>query len=85
MRYLSDCIKSDLRKKVVFIGGPRQCGKTTLAKSLLEEAKHSIYLNWDNSQHRKDILGQRWTKENTLIAFDELHKFKNWKSWLKDC
>jgi predicted AAA+ superfamily ATPase len=31
MRYIVDFIVSDLRKKMVFIGGPRQVGKTTLA------------------------------------------------------
>lgn len=30
-RYLEPCVKKDLAEKMVFIGGPRQVGKTTLA------------------------------------------------------
>ena len=73
----------DLKKKMVFIGGPRQCGKTTLATQLIHEFPNALYLNWDNAKQRKEILSQHWSKENSLIAFDELHKYKKWKNWLK--
>ena len=35
LRYLSAPIRDDLRSKMVFLGGPRQVGKTTLALWLL--------------------------------------------------
>lgn len=53
-RYLKEQVKSDLEKKMVFVGGPRQVGKTTLAKALLIDGKG--YLNWDVSEHRERIL-----------------------------
>ncbi len=34
-RYLTNDVIADLTKKMVFIGGPRQIGKTTFALSLL--------------------------------------------------
>lgn len=83
MRYLSSLVKKDLHKKMVFIGGPRQCGKTTFAQSLLPDFSNSLYLNWDDDRHRQEILQRKWAKENKLIVLDELHKFKKWKSWLK--
>lgn len=83
MRYLTPWITQDLKRKMVFLGGPRQCGKTTLAQSITKEVKNSIYLNWDDERHRKEILGRKWLKSNSLIVLDELHKFKRWKSWIK--
>jgi len=83
MRYLSSFIKKDLEKKMVFIGGPRQCGKTTLAKTLLDGFSGSIYLNWDDDRQRREILERQWSQANKLIVLDELHKYKQWKSWLK--
>lgn len=67
---------------MVFLGGPRQCGKTTLAKSLLAETQ-GLYLNWDSDEDRRDILSQKWSTADELLVFDELHKFPRWKSWIK--
>jgi predicted AAA+ superfamily ATPase len=80
-RYLSLLIQKDLRKKMVFLGGPRQVGKTTLAKQLCASSEE--YLNWDNVEQRKALLAQRWKKDSPLVVFDELHKYPRWKSWLK--
>lgn len=55
-RYLSSLIHDDLKAKMIFIGGPRQVGKTTLAKSIADPEKDALYLNWDNTDHRKSIL-----------------------------
>ncbi len=44
-RYLHDQAERDLRRKMVFIGGPRQVGKTTLARQLLPDP--AGYLSWD--------------------------------------
>ena len=78
-RYLSDQIEKDLKKKMVFLGGPRQVGKTTLAQSL---APKNSYLNWDIAEDREKILTRTLPNETTWI-FDELHKFKLWRGYLK--
>ena len=56
-RYLYPHIKKDLSEKMVFIGGPRQVGKTTLSLQFLESGteKHPAYLNWDSPVIRKDL------------------------------
>lgn len=77
-------ILDDLKEKMVFIGGPRQVGKTTLAQAVL--SKHfpdGRYLNWDFDDHRQDILQKKWSHANPLLIFDELHKFPRWKNWIK--
>ena len=83
MRYIIDAIKQDLQKKMVFIGGPRQVGKTTLAKSLLSEGIKGRYFNWDFDEDRQAILQKKWSKDDKLLIFDELHKYPQWKSWIK--
>lgn len=45
-RYLDNQIYSDLKDRMVFIGGPRQVGKTTAAKKFLKE--NSMYLTWND-------------------------------------
>jgi predicted AAA+ superfamily ATPase len=84
-RYLSKYILEDLTKKMVFIGGPRQVGKTTFAQSLLKKYKdgHPAYLNWDREDHRKVIRDKSWPAKEPLLVFDEIHKFKNWRSFIK--
>lgn len=82
MRYLQKYIRVDLKKKMVFISGPRQCGKTTLAKEILKNDE-SLYLNWDDVDERKRILKRDWSDEKRFIAFDEIHKFSKWKNFLK--
>ncbi len=83
MRYLLPYIKKDLHRKMVFIGGPRQCGKTTLAKGILEQEKSGLHLNWDDDEDRKLILKRKWSTSDKLLIFDELHKFRRWKNWIK--
>jgi predicted AAA+ superfamily ATPase len=79
-RYLYENIKQDLTKKAILISGPRQVGKTTLAKSILEPYE---YLNYDVTADRKAILAQAWKKDVDLVIFDELHKLRKWKNFLK--
>jgi predicted AAA+ superfamily ATPase len=83
MRYLSPYVLQDLQSNMVFVGGPRQVGKTTMAKDLLTAFPQGRYFNWDFDDDRQDILKKRWTAENTLLIFDELHKFPRWKNWIK--
>lgn len=80
-RYLVSQIRQDLLKKMVFVGGPRQVGKTTLAKSLLGGVRDA-YLNWDDSDQRTRILARTYSK-NELWVFDEIHKYKTWRNYLK--
>lgn len=84
MRYLYENILKDLKRKMVFIGGPRQVGKTTLAKTVLDQAYSSgRYFNWDYTEDRQGLLAERWNSDDGLIVFDELHKYRNWKNWIK--
>jgi len=84
MRYIYPYVLEDLKRKMVFIGGPRQVGKTTLAKAIHSKAFSSgRYLNWDYDEDRQDILSEKWREADTLLIFDELHKFPRWKSWIK--
>lgn len=83
-RYCDPFIYEDLAKKMVFIGGPRQVGKTTLSKALCRgKFVKNTYLNWDHDEDRRAILNKQWLSENALIIFDELHKYPRWKSWIK--
>jgi len=69
---------------MVFVGGPRQVGKTTLAKAILSSNYPSgRYLNWDFDDDRQDILQKKWSSDQKLLVFDELHKFPRWKTWVK--
>ncbi|MES2504268.1 MAG: ATP-binding protein [Myxococcota bacterium] len=79
-RSLEPYIIQDLGKKIILITGPRQCGKTTLSKSLSQSYD---YLNWDASADRLIIRNNRWDRQKEVIIFDELHKMPKWKSWLK--
>jgi predicted AAA+ superfamily ATPase len=79
-RYLEKYILKDLKKKIVLLTGPRQTGKTTLSKMLKTDFD---YFNFDNPEDRLGLLEKSWDRSKDLIIFDELHKLKNWKSWLK--
>jgi predicted AAA+ superfamily ATPase len=85
IRYLEDPIRTDLKSKMVFLGGPRQVGKTTLAQSLIPQYRddHPAYLNWDNDDHKLRIKNREWPKNEKLIVLDEVHKFKNWRNLVK--
>ena len=79
-RYLFSFLKRDLKEKILFITGPRQCGKTTLAKSLGESFD---YFNYDEGEDRKALSQRSWDRKKEYVIFDELHKMKDWKRWLK--
>ncbi len=76
-------ILKDLKKKMVFLAGPRQAGKTWLANDIAREYQHPLYLNYDNLEHRKIIREQSWLDETDLLILDELHKMPRWKNYLK--
>lgn len=81
-RYLQKYVSNDLTKKMVFISGPRQAGKTTFVKDLIDP-KFSIYLNWDDIDDKRTILARNWSDEIKLVALDEIHKYSRWKNFLK--
>jgi len=83
-RYLTKYVLRDLTDKMVFVGGPRQVGKTTLARDLVSDYyRHFGYYNWDNRQDRRSIMQSNWPGEAELIILDEIHKYKKWKSLVK--
>ena len=79
-RYLVDQVHHDLKRKMVFVAGPRQVGKTTLAKRL-PNAEHG-YLNWDIAADRERIM-RRELPAADLWIFDEIHKYRRWRDFLK--
>ncbi|MBP9694133.1 MAG: ATP-binding protein [Alphaproteobacteria bacterium] len=82
-RYQKDAILKGLKKKMVFLVGPRQAGKTWLAKDIAKNYKSSLYLNYDQFEDRQIIEGQSWLPGTDLIILDELHKMPDWKNYLK--
>lgn len=83
-RYLKPYIYSDLEDSMVFIGGPRQVGKTTLSLDIAK-SHYSLfqYLNWDTNEDRKKILNSEFQSDTNCIIFDEIHKYAEWKNYIK--
>ena len=79
-RYLQDQVEADLQEKMVFLGGPRQVGKTTIAKALPGAGEG--YLNWDIPAQRQRILRHE-LPDTDLWVFDELHKYRRWRNFVK--
>lgn len=79
-RYLAAQVAADLDRKMVFVSGPRQVGKTTLALGL--RGGRAGYLNWDVAEHRERILRGR-LPSGALWIFDEIHKYRRWRNYLK--
>ena len=73
-------VQRDLERKMVFVAGPRQVGKTTLALGL--PGAEAGYLNWDHAPHRERILKQE-LPASPLWVFDEIHKYRQWRNYLK--
>ncbi len=82
LRSLVSPIVDDLGSKMVFVSGPRQVGKTTLARQVLARTG-GTYLNHDNSVDRRRILNAEWPPEGGVVVLDELHKYSRWKRFLK--
>jgi predicted AAA+ superfamily ATPase len=82
-RYLDAPVQEDLPRKMVFLAGPRQVGKTTLARGILSTLGAGTYLSWDSREDRAEIRAARWPGGEALVVLDELHKWRGWKGWLK--
>lgn len=78
-------------KDMIFLAGPRQAGKTTLAKIISGSFTNKLYFNWDIVAHRVRLLENPAFFESVelkdqstpLIVLDEIHKYKDWKNYLK--
>ncbi|NUN09228.1 MAG: ATP-binding protein [Ignavibacteriaceae bacterium] len=82
-RYLQAQLLKDLRKKMVFLTGPRQVGKTYLSKQIMSSFKKPVYLNYDNINDNRIIKKMLWPEDTDLIIFDEIHKMRGWKNFIK--
>ena len=78
-----------LYRQMVFLSGPRQVGKTTLARIFATD-----YLNWETKDVRQLVLkgaaavGESLAldarqKTNRVLVFDEIHRYSKWKGFLK--
>ena len=79
-RYLLPQVRRDLARKMVFVAGPRQVGKTTMVRTL--PGAQTGYLTWDDADDRERIL-RRQLPSSKLWIFDELHKYRQWRNYLK--
>jgi predicted AAA+ superfamily ATPase len=84
-RYIKDSVDEDLKNKMVFVGGPRQVGKTTFALTFLSapDEKHPAYLNWDDILTRSSLLRGELPPNQDMIVFDEIHKYARWRNLIK--
>ncbi len=85
-RSIETRIKQDLQKKMVFIGGPRQCGKTTMALNLAgltKKNKGDSYLNWDVAKDRETIMDENFKASPGYLLLDEIHKYSRWRQVVK--
>ncbi len=78
-----ELIIKDLSKKIVFIVGPRQVGKTWLAHEIGNRFDNTTYLNYDSFEDREIIINESWLQSTELLILDELHKMPGWKNYIK--
>lgn len=80
--------------QMIFLSGPRQVGKTTLAQSLKNTTDYFLYLNWDDTDDRERILQgpnailadlklDKLLMKKPILVFDEIHKYPKWKNYVK--
>lgn len=81
MRSLQPLIERDLQKKFVLLTGPRQVGKTYLAREILKKGG-GRYFNWDLAEDRQQILQKSFLQDQTAVL-DEFHKYDRWKNFVK--
>ena len=90
-RIYTEVMRDDItrNRQMFFLSGPRQVGKTTIARSIAD-----VYLTWDKSEDRRLILngesavageiGLTDLKDSpVIVAFDEIHKYSKWKNFIK--
>lgn len=98
MKRLYDTLVADHmahREQMIFLSGPRQVGKTTIAKNSHTLTEHFKYLNWDKSHDREQLLIgadaalkglplHALLSQKPIIALDEIHKYQHWRGFLKE-
>lgn len=82
-RYLLPLLAADVRQKMVLLTGPRQVGKTTLARQLGEAFVAPLYLNYDILADRAVIEKVQWLPTHDYVVLDEIHAMPDWKPYLK--
>lgn len=83
-RLIEKFVREDLARKMVFLSGPRQVGKTTFALNLLGgNENHPAYFNWDHATDQLKLLKYQIPTEEKLVVLDEIHKYRRWRNWLK--
>src|ERR1044071_2326129 len=78
-------------KSMIFLAGPRQAGKTTLAQMIASTFTNQVYFNWDLITNKKLLIEKptffeeinRKDASTPLVIFDEIHKYRKWKNYLK--
>lgn len=89
---IQEHFKSD--RQMLFLMGPRQVGKTTTSRAEAADSPEHAYLNWDDQQHRRIMLGGPGSISDHLgldqlrsapvfLVLDEVHKYGRWKTLLK--
>lgn len=79
--------------RIAFVVGPRQVGKTTLAR-VLQRARRSsdLYRNWDDLAWRRGLSRDPYgfidaprpkSAGKPLVVLDEIQKFPRWKRYVK--
>ena len=83
-RSIEGALQEFAEQKFVLVSGPRQVGKTTLARAWLNNFE-GVYLNWDDPSDRAVILGRDFLFDLAVeaVVLDEFHKYGRWKNWLK--
>ncbi len=72
-----DILQSIASNPVTTIIGPRQCGKSTLAKHLLEGRKDLVYLDLERPSDLQKLDNTEWflgTQKEKLICIDEVQR-----------
>jgi uncharacterized protein len=85
-RYLNSEISDALETRMVFVDGPRQVGKTTLALSLLApdaSERHAGYLNWDDPKTPPRLRRGELPPGEPIVVLDEVHKYARWRNLVK--
>jgi uncharacterized protein len=85
-RYLEAAVRHALSRKMVFVGGPRQVGKTTFALGLLgadADETHPAYLNWDHPGVPPRLRRAQLPPNEPLLLLDEIHKYARWRNLVK--
>ena len=89
------CSDPKIGRQMILIAGPRQAGKTTLARHILSKNdSRPLYYNWDLREIREAYRSDPSFFESAMrsvktkgrfpwVCFDEIHKMPKWKNILK--